>query len=108
MTARRPLLATLLLIATAGVVTACATTPPPPPRDVLVLGGTGLLGSEVVKLLVADGVPVTVFARPGADRGRLAGLAVDYVVGDLTVAADVERAFAAKRYAAVITAATPW
>ena len=72
-------------------------------RDgILVLGGTGQLGAEVVRLLVAQGEDVTVFARPTSDRSRLAGLELRYVTGDLMNAADVEAAFAAGPYRAVI------
>ena len=48
---------------------------------VLVFGGTGQLGSAVVRELVAAGHPVTVFVRPASDRSRLEGLKLDYVSG---------------------------
>jgi uncharacterized protein YbjT (DUF2867 family) len=78
----------------------------PAPRDggVLVFGGTGKLGAEIVKLLVAAGERVTVFSRPSSDRGLLAGLAVDYAVGDMLDEAGVAAAFDAKRYRVVIDA----
>jgi len=69
---------------------------------ILVLGGTGQLGAEVVRLLVAQGEDVTVLARPGSDRSRLAGLELRYVTGDLMNTADVAAAFAAGPYRAVI------
>ncbi len=69
---------------------------------ILVLGGTGQLGAEVVRLLAAQGEDVTVFARPTSDRSRLAGLGVRYVTGDLMSEADVAAAFAAGPYRAVI------
>jgi uncharacterized protein YbjT (DUF2867 family) len=71
---------------------------------VLVFGGTGKLGSEIVKLLAAAGDEVTVFARPGSNRDRLAGLNIDYAVGDMLDGASVAAAFDAKRYRAVIDA----
>ncbi|MDX2225381.1 MAG: NAD(P)H-binding protein [Rhodospirillaceae bacterium] len=71
---------------------------------ILVFGGTGKLGSEVVKMLVAAGEDVTVFVRAGSDRGALAGLDVDYVVGDLMDEASVAAAFDAKPFFAVIDA----
>ncbi|MDX2145537.1 MAG: NAD(P)H-binding protein [Rhodospirillaceae bacterium] len=71
---------------------------------VLVFGGTGKLGSEIVKLLVAAGEDVTVFARASSNRDLLAGLKVDYAIGDLTDAASVAAAFDAKRFDTVIDA----
>ena len=44
---------------------------------VLVFGGTGQLGSAVVRELVAAGYPVTVFVRPSSDRSRLEGLKLE-------------------------------
>jgi uncharacterized protein YbjT (DUF2867 family) len=74
------------------------------PREVLVLGGTGQLGAEIVRLLVAGGDRVTVFARPASDRSRLAGLPVGYVTGELRRDDDVVAAFAGRRFDAVISA----
>lgn len=59
---------------------------------VLVTGATGLLGAEVARQCVAAGAAVRVLVRPRADRTRLAGLPVDYRVGDLTVAAELAAA----------------
>lgn len=61
--------------------------------DVLVFGGTGQLGARIVRLLLAEGEDVTVFARPTSNRRRLQGLGVDYAVGDMTNDADVAAAF---------------
>jgi uncharacterized protein YbjT (DUF2867 family) len=69
---------------------------------VLVLGGTGRLGAEVVKLLVANGERVTVFARADSKRDLLTGLKVDYVTGDLTQEADVAAALKSKSFRAII------
>jgi dihydroflavonol-4-reductase len=49
----------------------------------LVTGGTGFVGSQVVRALVEDGVEVRVLARPGSDRRALADLPVEVVTGDL-------------------------
>jgi dihydroflavonol-4-reductase len=49
----------------------------------LVTGGTGFIGSHVVRALVDDGVSVRVLARTGSDRRALSGLPVEVVAGDL-------------------------
>ncbi len=74
------------------------------PREVLVFGGTGALGAEIVRRLVAQGERVTVFARPASDRSRLDGLAVDWVVGDLMNPPDIDDAFRGRQVDVVITA----
>jgi uncharacterized protein YbjT (DUF2867 family) len=74
------------------------------PRAVLVLGGTGQLGAEIVRLLVARGDDVAVFARPRSDRSRLDGLPVSYVTGDLLQPQDIAAALDARRYDAVVCA----
>ncbi|GMW07994.1 MAG: NAD(P)H-binding protein [Gammaproteobacteria bacterium] len=73
-------------------------------RHVLVFGGTGALGAEIVRLLVDQGDQVTVFTRPGSDRSLLAGLDVGFVEGDLLNAPDIEAAFRGREVDAVITA----
>lgn len=73
-------------------------------KSVLVLGGTGQLGAEIVRRSVAAGHAVTVFARPTSDRSRLAGLPVEYVVGDLSSDADLARILGARRYDTVVAA----
>ncbi len=72
---------------------------------VLVLGGTGQLGSEIVKDLVAAGETVTVLTRPTSNRARLEGLEVSYVIGDLLNADDMERIFTSAAYRVVVDAA---
>lgn len=73
-------------------------------RQVLVLGGTGQLGVEIVRRLTAAGHGVTVFVRQSSSRERLAGLPVDFVVGDLFDENSVGTALRAKRYDAVVIA----
>jgi uncharacterized protein YbjT (DUF2867 family) len=73
---------------------------------VLVLGGPGELGSEVVKVLVAAGECVTVLARPTSNRERLDGLDISYVIGDMLVEADMERVFTEVSYRAVVDASS--
>jgi imidazolonepropionase-like amidohydrolase/uncharacterized protein YbjT (DUF2867 family) len=76
---------------------------------VLVLGGTGQLGSEIVKDLVEAGEKVTVLARPTSDRDRLDGLDVSYVIGDMLVDADMEQVLNGADYRAVVDASNgPW
>jgi len=72
--------------------------------DVLVFGGTGRLGAPIVRLLVDAGYPVTVFARPTSDRGRLAGLNVSYITGDLMDTDSVVAAIDGKPFRFVIDA----
>lgn len=75
-----------------------------PRRAVIVFGGSGQLGSEIVRALLGAGHDVTVFIRPTSDRGRIDGLPISLVAGDVTVEADVERALKARRYDVVVDA----
>jgi hopanoid-associated sugar epimerase len=50
---------------------------------VFVTGGTGFIGSHVVRLLLQEGYQVTALVRPSSNLGNLQGLAVDIVKGDL-------------------------
>ena len=70
--------------------------PDPIPIDgpVLVTGGTGFLGRETVRQLVAAGADAHVLARQGSARGPLGSLPVTWHEGDLRDAGSVERAFA--------------
>ena len=72
--------------------------------SVLVLGATGQLGAGIVRELLASGRPVTAIVRANSDRKRLAGLDVEYVVGDVTNDADVAAAFKNHRYSAIVVA----
>ena len=94
-----------------GLFGAAWNTSPALARDggVLVLGGTGQLGSEIVKDLVEAGEKVTVLARPTSNRDRLDGLDVSYVIGDMLVDADMEQVLNGADYRVVVDASNgPW
>jgi dihydroflavonol-4-reductase len=65
--------------------------------DTLVTGGTGFIGANVARELVAAGATVRVLARPGGDRRALAGVKVEIVEGDLLDRASVRRALGGVR-----------
>src|SRR5262245_22774997 len=56
----------------------------------LVTGGTGFVGSHVVRALVDDGVTVRVLARAESDRRALAGLPVEFTTADLADPSSLE------------------
>jgi dihydroflavonol-4-reductase len=60
----------------------------------LVTGGTGFVGANVVRELLADGCSVRVLVRRGSDRRALAGLPVELAEGDLGDRASLDRAVA--------------
>jgi dihydroflavonol-4-reductase len=61
---------------------------------ILVTGGTGFVGSAVIRALVAGGRQVRALVRAGSPRKNLAGLDVDCIEGDLRDGASVDRAAA--------------
>ena len=63
-------------------------------RRSLVTGGTGFVGANLVRELLADGDRVRVLARAGGDRRALAGCEVEIVEGDLLDSTSVRRAAA--------------
>jgi len=60
----------------------------------LVTGGHGFIGAHLCRRLCALGHRVRVLARPGSDRGHLAGLELETVAGDLAGTAGLARAVA--------------
>ena len=59
---------------------------------VLVTGATGLIGSNVCRLLVEQGRSVRALVRPGSEMEPLSALGVELVTGDITSADDVAAA----------------
>ncbi len=53
-------------------------------KTAFLTGGTGFVGANLARLLLAEGWRVRALARAGSDRGNLAGLALEVVEGDLT------------------------
>jgi len=72
--------------------------------NVLVLGGTGRLGSRVVKRLLERGFNVTVMARGKSTLERIKGLHIEFILGDVTVEEDMQIALQGRRFHAVIDA----
>lgn len=60
--------------------------------DALVTGGTGFIGANVTRELVAAGATVRVLARPGGDRRALEGARAEIADGDLLDPSSVRRA----------------
>src|SRR6188472_3989782 len=59
----------------------------------LVIGATGILGSEICRQLRARGLPVRAFVRAGsAGRGALEAMGAEIVAGDLRNRATIEAA----------------
>jgi dihydroflavonol-4-reductase len=58
----------------------------------LVTGATGLIGSNVARLLIEDGDEVQALVRPGSDVAPLAEIGVEPFEGDITSGDDVTRA----------------
>jgi uncharacterized protein YbjT (DUF2867 family) len=86
----------ILAIVTSGVLAfaGCAAKKTVEPGGVLVFGGAGRTGAEIVRLLLSRGESVTVFVRPTSDRTRLMGMNVAFAIGDAMNRAEVEAAFA--------------
>jgi len=56
-----------------------------------VTGGTGFIGSSVVRDLLSRGIGVRALCRPGSNRANLEGLDLEAVAGDLRDAASLRR-----------------
>ncbi|MDE0743957.1 MAG: NAD(P)H-binding protein [Woeseiaceae bacterium] len=73
-------------------------------ESILVVGGTGRVGSEIVKILSAEDKKITVLSRSNNNYSRLKGLNIDYFKGDVLNEKDIERVFLAKDYDVIINA----
>ncbi|MEZ5564660.1 MAG: NAD(P)H-binding protein [Gammaproteobacteria bacterium] len=100
LTFRRSILGFLIVLVSLAGARAIAEEP----AEVLVFGGTGQLGTEIVQRLVARGDQVTVYTRSGSDRSLLDGMPVKYIEGDLMKPAEVTAAFKHQHFDAVIIA----
>ena len=104
MTCRRRLFLATWLFAVLGTWTSQYAAADETAKQVLVFGGSGGLGSEVVRAAITAGHSVAVFVRPTSDRRRLAGLPVTWIEGDVLVEADVQRALQSQRFDVVVDA----
>jgi uncharacterized protein YbjT (DUF2867 family) len=71
---------------------------------VLVFGGTGKLGLEIVADLVEAGEDVSVFVRPTSNRDQLEPMGVKFVTGDVLAEGDVEAALKSGPYRVIVDA----
>jgi len=71
--------------------------------SILVFGGTGMIGYEIVKALKAKELDVTVFVRATSDVQILDDLDVPYVVGDVLEPATLHDAFQTGEYGTVVS-----
>jgi len=94
-----------MLIASLGLSSpSFAQSASPQKATVLLFGGTGRLGSDIAKSLLAGGHKVVVLARETSSREKLAGLPVDYVIGDVLDLSSLEQAFATRDFDVAIDA----
>jgi uncharacterized protein YbjT (DUF2867 family) len=77
--------------------------PLPRPGGIIVFGATGLLGLEVTRALVEQGVAVTAMARRTSKTAALEAMGVKLVQGDALILEDVIRALRSGPLRAVIS-----
>ncbi|MDC0189117.1 NAD-dependent epimerase/dehydratase family protein, partial [Gammaproteobacteria bacterium] len=58
-------------------------------EKILVIGGTGRVGSEIVKVLHDDYRDITVLSRSDSNRKRLKGLNIKYLKGNVLLEEDI-------------------
>ena len=73
-------------------------------EKILVVGGTGRVGSEIVKVLYDDYKDITVLSRSDSNRSRLKGLNIKYLKGDVLLERDMKQVFSDTSYDVVINA----
>ncbi len=95
------LFSTLVLVLTLSAMS--FTTVQSAQAKVLVFGGTGMLGYEIVKALKDQGQDVTVFVRATSNVKDLDKIDVPHVVGDVLDADSLHRVFKEGSYDAVIS-----
>jgi nucleoside-diphosphate-sugar epimerase len=61
-------------------------------KTAFVTGGTGFVGTNLLLELAHQGWAITALHRPGADTGRVAGLDINWVEGDITEIDSLRRA----------------
>lgn len=93
-----------IYLAVFSIVIAASSAPAQANEGVLVFGGTGQLGMEIVMDLVEAGEDVTVFVRPTSNREKLEPMGVSFVTGDVLNEGDVEAALKSGPYRVVIDA----
>ena len=73
-------------------------------EKILVVGGTGRVGSEIVKVLYDDYKDITVLSRSDSNRSRLKGLNIKYLKGNVLLEEDIKKLFPDVSYDVVINA----
>ncbi len=88
----------------AAAIILVAAVPASANEGVLVFGGTGELGREVIEDLLAAGEQVTIFARPTSQTADLEAQGVAVLQGDVLNEDDVSRALKAGPFRVVVDA----